>query len=168
MLATIGYERATLSDFLATLRLAGVNVLVDIRDRAQSRRAGFSKSALSAALQEMGIDYVHLRELGDPAAGRSAARLGDWELFLSIFCKVMETAAAADALTTIERMAKSGSVCLMCFERDHHECHRKIVAEALELRLAVKAQHLGVKVGAAHVSGNRRVLHSYQSSAASV
>ncbi|MBN2974377.1 DUF488 domain-containing protein [Roseomonas aeriglobus] len=58
MLATIGYERSTLPDFIATLRLAGTTVLVDIRDRAQSRRPGFSKTSLSEALSEAGILYA--------------------------------------------------------------------------------------------------------------
>lgn len=168
MLATIGYERATLPEFLATLRLANTYVLVDIRDRAQSRRPGFSKSALSQALSDVGIRYVHLRELGDPADGRAAARSGQIDLFRSIFAKVMASPAASEALGKIQQLTSSGSVCLMCFERDHKECHRKIVAEALEERLGVKATHLGVRLGAANGGGKRRVLHSDQSSAASV
>jgi uncharacterized protein (DUF488 family) len=166
MLATIGYERSTLADFIATLRLARTDVLVDIRERAQSRRPGFSKSALSQALSEAGIKYLHLRELGDPAEGRAAARSGQVELFRSIFGEVMKTDAAVEALGKIENLTLSGRVCLMCFERDHKECHRKIVADALETRLGVRAAHLGVKLGAADDSRKRRVLHSDQGSAA--
>lgn len=168
MLATIGYERSTLADFIATLRLAGTSVLVDIRDRAQSRRPGFSKTSLSGALSKAGIAYLHLRELGDPAEGRAAARNGQKQLFQAIFGEVMRTAAAAEALHKIEQLTRSGSVCLMCFERDYHECHRKIVADALEERLGVKAKHLGVSFGAANASGKRRVLHPDQSSATSI
>jgi uncharacterized protein (DUF488 family) len=168
MLATIGYERATLPDFIATLRLAGTDILVDIRERAQSRRPGFSKSVLSQALSEAGIGYVHFRELGDPADGRAAARSGNLDLFRSIFGNVMQTDAALNALLQIEQLTASSRVCLLCFERDHKECHRKIVAEALEGRLGVKALHLGVKLGAANVGGKRRVLHSDQGATASI
>lgn len=167
MLATIGYERSTLADFIATLRLARTDVLVDIRERAQSRRPGFSKTALSAALKEAGIEYLHLRELGDPPAGRAAARSGKLDLFRSIFGEVMRSDAAYKALATIETLTSSQAVCLMCFERDHKDCHRKIVAEALESRLDVRAIHLGVKLGAADDSGKRRMLHSDQGAAAS-
>lgn len=168
MLATIGYERSTLADFIATLRLAGTSVLVDIRDRAQSRRPGFSKTSLSEALVAAGITYIHLRQLGDPPEGRAAARSGQKQLFQTIFGRVMNTDAAADALSQIEQLTLSGSVCLMCFERDHHDCHRKIVAEALENRLGVRATHLGVSFGAANGSGKRRMLHPDQSPTASV
>ena len=51
---TIGYEGATLCDFLATLQLAGVQSVLDVREVAQSRRRGFSKTALAEALKEVG------------------------------------------------------------------------------------------------------------------
>jgi uncharacterized protein (DUF488 family) len=73
MLATIGYERSSLADFVATLVHSEIEILIDIRDRAQSRMRGFSKSALSEALKEAGIGYVHFRQLGDPKEGRDAA-----------------------------------------------------------------------------------------------
>jgi uncharacterized protein (DUF488 family) len=168
MLATIGYERASLADFIATLQLVGTEMLVDVRERAQSRRPGFSKSVLSQSLSEAGIGYVHLRQLGDPADGRAAARAGQMDLFRSIFSKVMGGVEASKALEQIEQLTSSSRICLMCFERDHNDCHRKIVAEALEKRLGVKAVHLGVKLGAANGIEERRVLHPYQGSAASI
>lgn len=149
MLATIGYESASLEDFITTLGLGGVEILIDIRDRAQSRRKGFSKSALSEALAESGIDYVHYRELGDPKEGREAARDGRFEDFRKIFSKVMATKEAQDALSAIEEMAKEKRVCLMCYERDQRTCHRKIVADHLEAVLECRTNHLGVRHGVA-------------------
>jgi len=73
---TIGYERATPSTLVAALRAAGVQTLVDVRALANSRKPGFAKGALSAALQEAGIGYLHLRALGTPAEGRAAVRAG--------------------------------------------------------------------------------------------
>jgi uncharacterized protein (DUF488 family) len=73
-LFTIGYEGASLSDFIVTLQNSGVERLLDVREVAQSRRPGFSKTALSTALAEADIGYTHLRQLGDPKAGRDAAR----------------------------------------------------------------------------------------------
>src|SRR3954447_16855072 len=75
-LSTIGYERATLSDVIGRLKAAGVDVVVDVRAVAASRRPGFSKTMLAASLSEAGVDYVHLRALGTPKAGREAARKG--------------------------------------------------------------------------------------------
>jgi uncharacterized protein (DUF488 family) len=168
MLATIGYERSTLADFVATLRQANVITLVDVRERAQSRRPGFSKNALAAALHDAGIAYLHLPQLGDPKPGREAARSGNMQLFREIYSGVIDTPAAQEALSQLEVLATDQQICLMCFERSEKECHRKIVADDLEKRLGIRATHWGVAAGAAHGSGNRRVFHTNQGAAAPI
>jgi uncharacterized protein (DUF488 family) len=168
MLATIGYEKSTLADFIATLKMASVDTLIDVRERAQSRRPGFSKKSLEAALSNAGIGYMHLPELGDPKAGRDAARAGKMDLFREIFDAVISRPEAQQALDLLENIASETSICLMCFERDQKECHRKIVADRLERRLGVKASHWGVVAGAANGGANRRVLHSHKGASASV
>ena len=168
MLATIGYERSTLPDFIATLQLANIDTLVDVRERAQSRRPGFSKKALDEALQKAGIGYVHLPQLGDPKDGREAARAGKMLLFQEIYTTVINGQKAQEALEYLEDLAKNKTICLMCFERDQKHCHRKIVAEILEDRLGVKATHWGVVAGASDGSRERRMLHIDQSTAASL
>ena len=70
---TIGYEATTMADFLSALTGAGVQRVIDVRALPLSRRPGFSKSSLAAALNEVGIDYVHLKALGTPKEGRDAA-----------------------------------------------------------------------------------------------
>lgn len=144
-LNTIGYEGANPHDFVATLQAAKVNIVVDIRDRAQSRRKGFSKTALENHLKEAGIGYIHFRSLGDPKEGREAARSGQWDKFQQIFSNVLETNEACAALDAIEELAQIKSICLLCYERDHKTCHRKIVSNILQKRLGTKARHLGVK-----------------------
>lgn len=168
MVATIGYERATLADFIATLQLSKIDVLVDIRDRAQSRRRGFSKTALSDALKEAGIAYLHLRELGDPKEGREAARSGDFDRFRAIFSGVMATPEAREAIARLEDLASKTQICLMCYERDQSTCHRKIVADRLEAGLGTKAKHLGVREGAGKEATNRRMSNSHKGTTAQV
>src|ERR1700690_3346843 len=75
-LRTIGYETATQDAVIDCLMRAGVEVVIDVRAVASSRRAGFSKTLLAASLAEAGIGYVHLRGLGTPKAGRQAVRAG--------------------------------------------------------------------------------------------
>jgi uncharacterized protein (DUF488 family) len=166
MIATIGYEKANLSDFVGTLVACNIEVLVDIRDRAQSRRPGFSKSALSDAVGDAGIEYVHFKALGDPKEGREAARSGNFQLFQKIFLEVLNTDAAQDALIQIKELAKNYNICLMCYERDQRECHRKIVAERLEEMLGCKARHVGVQKFVSKPSTEGRVLYTHQSVAA--
>ena len=145
MLFTIGYEKSELKDFIQTVRAAGVEVLVDIRDRAQSRRKGFSKTALAAALNEAGIGYIHYRELGDPKEGREAARAGDFERFKTIYSRVLKSEEAQAALGKLETLSREHAICLLCYERDHRECHRKMVADSLKKRINVAITHLGVQ-----------------------
>ena len=145
MINTIGYENAELSDFVSTLLDVGVNVLVDVRDRAQSRKKGFSKTALSQALKVEGIEYIHLRELGDPKEGREAARRGQWDKFDKIYKEVLATKKAREAITYIENLSATKSLCLLCYERDYKTCHRKYITDDIESRTGVKARHLGVR-----------------------
>lgn len=166
MISTIGYEGAKLEDFLATLSHVDVEILIDIRERAQSRRKGFSKTALSEALDEANIDYMHLRELGDPKPGREAARRGDWDEFRSVFSKVVASESAQIAIQKIVEIARVRKVCLLCYERDHTTCHRKIVSDILDDRLGSRTQHLGVRTVESLEKSGRRVLHPRQSAAA--
>lgn len=66
-LMTIGYEGSTIDDFVATLEVARVRVLVDVRAVTVSRKKGFSKNGLAARLEKHGIRYVHAKDLGDPS-----------------------------------------------------------------------------------------------------
>lgn len=153
-LATIGYEGAALDDFLATLTTARVRTLIDVRELPISRRAGFAKKALSAALESIGIEYVHLRGLGDPKPGREAARANDHAKFLSIYTAHLRTAVAKGDLAEAVTLSEHGGACLMCYERDPSGCHRKLVAEKISAITGSAVKHLGVKDGI--VSGKRR------------
>ena len=82
---TVGYEYTTLAGLIAGLQAAGVKRIIDTRDVANSRRAGFSKKLLAASLDEEGIGYIHLRPLGTPKAGREANRAGRMDEFRRIY-----------------------------------------------------------------------------------
>lgn len=130
---TIGYERATPASLLAALRGAGVRTLVDVRALANSRKPGFAKGALSAALEEAGIGYLHLRALGTPAEGRQAVRSGRPEVMRRIFAAHLAGTEAQAALANLSDLARRQRVCLLCLEDDPRQCHRTLVAEAVGL-----------------------------------
>ena len=65
-LATIGYETDTQGGMIARLKAADVELVVDVRAVASSRKAGFSKTLLGNSLKDQGIDYLHLKPLGTP------------------------------------------------------------------------------------------------------
>ncbi len=142
---TIGYQGATMPAFLDVLRKAGVDMVVDVRAVVSSRRPGFSKNALAAHLDEVGIGYLHLRGLGTPADGRAAAKSGKFDELRRIYSKTLKTDAAKEDLETLAGMVRGGKkVCLLCFEADAAHCHRSMVVEALAKKIPVKAKNLSV------------------------
>jgi uncharacterized protein (DUF488 family) len=142
-LFTIGYEKAALRDVLQTLKQAEIELLVDTRAVAASRRAGFSKRQLAAGLAEAGIAYLHLQKLGTPAEGREAARAGDMKTLWRIYAKHIKIPDARAALDELEALLRSGRrVCLLCYERDPDECHRSKIAELMHARTGQKIENL--------------------------
>jgi uncharacterized protein (DUF488 family) len=127
--ATIGYEGSTIDTVLSTLLDARVGLLIDVRAVAQSRKPGFSKRQLAAALDEAGIGYVHLQGLGTPKPGRDAVRAGHPERMEVIFREHMTSDRAQAELAQAKHLARERPACLLCFERDHNTCHRRLVAE---------------------------------------
>lgn len=128
---TIGYEATTMAEFLAALKEAGVERVIDVRALPLSRRPGFSKSPLQAALSEAGIDYVHLKALGTPSEGRSAARAGRQDDLERIYAGQLEL---PEAIVQAEQMRELTAECpsaLLCYERDPAGCHRSLLLAAV-------------------------------------
>jgi uncharacterized protein (DUF488 family) len=142
-LFTIGYEQTPPKAVLDELERAGVKLLVDVRAVVSSRRPGFSKNQLAAALDERGIAYIHMKGLGTPKDGRLAARSGDMKTLERIYAKHLKTPQAREDLDELSSLVmKAGPVCLLCYERDHAHCHRKWVAEIIEDRDGAKIENL--------------------------
>jgi uncharacterized protein (DUF488 family) len=133
-LYTIGYEGADADRFLTTLKDAGVATVADVRAVALSRKKGFSKNQLRGNLAEAGLGYRHFIDLGTPKAGREAARAGDTERMHRIFCEQLATAGAQTQLEELAELAGTEAICLLCFERDPAQCHRRLIAERLSKR----------------------------------
>jgi uncharacterized protein (DUF488 family) len=142
-LFTIGYEQTPAKSVLDEIERSGVKLLVDVRAVASSRRPGFSKNQLAAALDERGISYVHLRGLGTPKDGRIAARSGKFDTLHKIYAKHLKTPQAREELDELSALVrKSGPVCILCYERDHTHCHRRWIAEIIEDRDSIKIENL--------------------------
>jgi len=140
---TIGYQGATMQAFLAALTAARVELLVDVRAVASSRRPGFSKTALAANLDGAGIKYLHLRGLGTPADGRAAVRAGRPAEMRRIYAAHLETDVAREQLDELTDLVRAGQrIALLCFEADPEHCHRSIVASELGTRIPIRVENL--------------------------
>jgi len=134
-LATIGYETDTQGGMINRLKAADVELVVDVRAVASSRKAGFSKTLLGNSLKAEGIDYLHLRPLGTPKAGRDAARAGRTDEMRQIFNAHLEEPEAQLALAQATELAGQKRIALLCYEDDANCCHRQIVAQRIRERL---------------------------------
>jgi uncharacterized protein (DUF488 family) len=128
---TIGYEGATMDEFLGALQKAGVERVIDVRAVPNSRRPGFSKTPLRNALAEVGIEYVHFRALGTPAAGREAARAGRKAELEEIYAGQLETPQAMAEGAQMLDLAGEKPSALLCYERDPACCHRTLLWQSL-------------------------------------
>lgn len=146
-LFTIGYEQATVGRVIDELEDAGIDMVIDTRAVAASRKPGFSKRQLAAGLDERGVGYLHLQGLGTPKEGREAARKGRIDALFEIYSKHLQTPRAQEQLDELTALAKSGKrLCLLCFERDHKQCHRQWIAEIIEERTGAPVEHLAAKL----------------------
>jgi len=141
-LYSIGYEKTLLKDVLATLTGAGVATLIDVRDRPISRRPGFSKRQLAAAIEDAGMRYVHLAALGTPPEGRLANRRRDWERFWRIVEEKLACPEAELDLRKAAELAAEAPSCLLCYEGDWRVCHRRRIVEILAQRHQFEVRHL--------------------------
>jgi uncharacterized protein (DUF488 family) len=133
VLFSVGYEGRTAGDLLRTLTEAGVEVLADVRLNPLSRKPGLSKKRLAAALEELGIGYVHLPQLGNPRDNRPAFARREqaaWDRYRA----GLTDPAADEALEELGELARTRRVAVLCFEHDHTVCHRSLVLAELARR----------------------------------
>lgn len=134
-LFTIGYETLLPGPLVHELGAAGVQGVIDVRFRPQSRRPGMSKTRLGDLLAEHGMVYEHRRALGTPAdlrvlyrAGRIAEAHAAFEAHVEAHC--------ADALDLLAaELPGAPPTALLCLEADPHVCHRSVLVKRQRVRL---------------------------------
>lgn len=129
-IVSIGYEGRSVDELVRVLQADNVTVLVDIRLTPISRKPGLSKTALANALRAAGIEYIHHRELGNPKSNREGYRAGE-STSLALYERVLNSTGGRSALHHVMELFDGGTVALLCFERNHGECHRHQVVDEL-------------------------------------
>lgn len=130
-LYTIGYEGRDLEEFTSCLKSFGIQTLIDVRDIPYSRKKGFSKSPLSQYLEEFGIEYIHLKQLGSPKDLREKVKTdGDYKSFYKAYSSHIQS--QKESVETLYQIVMSNNACIMCYERDPNNCHRLMVADVIK------------------------------------
>jgi uncharacterized protein (DUF488 family) len=128
-LFTIGYEGRELAELVAELGAYRIDRVIDVRALPLSRRRGFSKTPLGAALREHAIEYVHLRAAGNPYRHDDLPR----DEMLAKYARYL--AGMGPAIAEVADAARGRRAALLCYERAPSECHRSVLAKRVARRL---------------------------------
>jgi uncharacterized protein (DUF488 family) len=132
MLFTIGYEGLSLEAYINKLIINDVRVLCDVRKNAYSQKYGFSKSQLQQACTGVGIEYIHIPELGIVSAERqNLMSQRDYDLLFAKYEQTTLTANESYLGIILNKIAEKERVALTCFEKDPIQCHRGRIAKKL-------------------------------------
>jgi hypothetical protein len=127
-ICSIGYEGLTLDEFISRLKRERVRTVVDVRLTPASRRPGFSKKSLSKALSDVGIGYVHEKDLGNPADNREVFKSREPEEGRLAMRERLEN-GSGDALRRLVELSRTERVAVLCVERFSANCHRQVIIE---------------------------------------
>ena len=143
---TIGHSTRSIDEFLALLREARIEAVVDVRRFPMSRRhPQFNAEALAASLRAAGIGYRHVPALGGRRGKRADGKESPHTLWreesFRNYADYAETAAFRTALEDLSRLAREQRVAIMCAEAVWWRCHRRLIADHL-LAAGVPVEHI--------------------------
>lgn len=130
-IVSVGYEGRSIDDFVTALVGAGVQTVADVRLNAISRKAGFSKTRLREALAAVGIDYRHMRSLGNAKENRSPFWDGRVDEGQRVFRQAIQNPEAESTLDELSALVRDQIVAVLCFETDLEKCHRKVIIDEI-------------------------------------
>ncbi|HZV51227.1 MAG TPA: DUF488 domain-containing protein [Candidatus Dormibacteraeota bacterium] len=142
---SVGHSNRSLEELIALLQAHGVDLLVDVRTAPGSRRhPQFGRLALAEALGRIGIEYVHLPELGGLRRPRPDSPNTGWrnQSFRG-YADYMQTGAWEAGLRRLIELAGGRRAIIMCAEAVPWRCHRSLIADALLARGIVVRHVLG-------------------------
>lgn len=132
ILFSIGYEGITLEKYINKLIINDIKVLCDVRKNAFSQKYGFSKTQLEQACKGVGIQYIHIPELGIESEERQDLRSQqDYELLFKKYEKLILVNKDAYIHQIKNLITRYRRVAVTCFEKNPAQCHRTRVANRL-------------------------------------
>lgn len=154
-IATIGVYGFDRDSFLATLREAGVELVLDVRQRRGVRGSEYAWAnarRLQEALAAAGIGYSHLKELAPTTELREAqyredARRGEGKRSRTVLSSAYAEGYTEQILDPLDlgpivTWIGSSHAALLCVERDPEACHRSLIAARLQEDWGFEVRHL--------------------------
>lgn len=132
VLFTIGYQGKSFEQYLDDLIRNNVKILFDLRKNPVSMKYGFSKRTLSDTLKNLGIEYIHIPQLGIESAKRkNLKKKADYEKLFAQYEKTTLRKSKYWIEYIKKFLLKENRIALTCFEADFRSCHRYRVSKAL-------------------------------------
>jgi len=137
---TVGYEKWSVDRLLDELMRHGIARIIDVRRNPIARRYGFHKSTLSRLAGKVGIEYIHVPELGIPSELRQ--ELNSQADYQRLFTRYTDTILPGntDSVNRVASLVQKKASALLCMEADPAQCHRTCLAKAIS-----KLTNLSVK-----------------------
>ena len=133
ILFTIGYEGISLEEYLNRLIKNDVKLLVDVRRNPLSQKYGFSKKLLSGFCKNLGIDYIHIPEVGiDSSKRRELNTQDDYDELFKDYNNTILKETVVNQNYILELLEKYNRIALTCFEAETCQCHRTHLAEKIK------------------------------------
>lgn len=132
ILYTIGYEGVSLEEYLNKLIVNDIKVLCDVRKNPYSMKFGFSKALLQKACEGIGVEYIHIPELGIDSDKRQELNSQmDYDTLFSMYRKEILPLTVEYQEKVLSLLVANKRIALTCFEANINQCHRKHLAEAI-------------------------------------
>ncbi|WP_194852619.1 DUF488 domain-containing protein [Nonlabens antarcticus] len=130
---TIGHSTRSLEDFMSMLNSFKVKVVADVRRFPGSRKyPQFNQESLKSSLEEAGIEYIHMLDLGGRRKARKDTKNTTWNnVSFRGYADYMETEEFENAVSKLEVIALKQTTVYMCSEAVWWRCHRSMVSDYL-------------------------------------
>lgn len=142
---TLGYAKYTIKEYTNILKESGITTLIDVREKAWSRKRDFCKTRFETYLQKNGIRYLHLPKAGNPSSIRKSSKNIDQVLMKYNKYLLKHEEALTEILNEVNngKPDKKEVICLTCVEDDYNTCHRSVIVNQLKNRSrSLRIRHL--------------------------
>lgn len=140
---TLGYEKRNITEYVDILIGKKIKLVIDVRETPWSHKKHFCKNAFYEELSKNNIQYVHVKELGNPKSFRKSD-LSPNEILKLYKNYLLKTNMGVDMFMDLFNNAKNEgiNICLTCFEREHTCCHRSIITDHISKNVTARVVHL--------------------------
>jgi uncharacterized protein (DUF488 family) len=133
---TIGHSTKSINEFMEMISTFNIEILADVRSYPGSKRfPHFNKPDLKEALNNKGIEYIHLPELGGRRKVKADSKNTAWknEAFRG-YADHMESEDFSRGIAILKELAESKATAMMCSEAVWWRCHRSLISDYLKAK----------------------------------